>query len=214
MSEEKHVALVASRIESAPTEQTDATTRRVYIVELEDATTLLLTTYKPKESSQYLMMTEERCCKFLNFVNDDTSASANDIAFHNLMILYYRWITEEMNGNEGDDVHYVPPAQNNNEQVPTLQMVPIPKHLYDRLVHLGIFGADDVRGHNVGKSDYSKHLIQPWSIWRDYDLDPWSADIVKRILRHKEGESRITDLEKIKHICDELIRQEKYVKQE
>lgn len=64
-----------------------------------------------------------------------------------------------------------------------------------------------VRDYNVGTSDYSKHKIQPWDIWLDYNLNPWDADIIKRILRNKEGDSRKLDYEKIKHICDERIRQ-------
>jgi len=61
------------------------------------------------------------------------------------------------------------------------------------------------REYNVGHSDYSKRRIQPWDIWFEYGLNPWDADIVKRILRDK-GERRL-DYEKIKHICDERIRQ-------
>ena len=63
------------------------------------------------------------------------------------------------------------------------------------------------RVYNVGKSDYSKHLIQPWSIWIDYNLNAFDADIIKRVLRTKEGESRTLDYEKIIHICKERIRQ-------
>lgn len=71
----------------------------------------------------------------------------------------------------------------------------------------------DIREYNVGNSDYSKHKIQPWDIWREYSLNPWDADIVKRILRTKEEpgkskeDSRIMDYEKIIHICRERIRQ-------
>ena len=61
------------------------------------------------------------------------------------------------------------------------------------------------RDYNVGHSDYSKRRIQPWDIWLEYNLNPWDADIVKRVLRDK-GERRL-DYEKIKHICDERIRQ-------
>ena len=64
-----------------------------------------------------------------------------------------------------------------------------------------------VRDYNVGKSDYAKHKIQPWDIWKEYNLNPWDADIVKRVLRTKEGESRRLDYEKIIHICSERIRQ-------
>lgn len=78
--------------------------------------------------------------------------------------------------------------------------------LYERLRRLGILDCG-VRGHNVGASDYSRHVIQPWSIWLDYGLNPWDADIIKRVLRTKNGESRRLDYEKIIHICQERIRQ-------
>ena len=61
--------------------------------------------------------------------------------------------------------------------------------------------SENVRSYNVGKSDYSKHAIQPWDIWKEYNLNPWDADIVKRVLRSKEGEARTLDYEKIIHIC-------------
>ena len=73
--------------------------------------------------------------------------------------------------------------------------------------------AKDVRSFNVGSSDYAKHKIQPWDIWIEYHLNPFDADIVKRVLRTKqengmnEKEARILDYEKIKHICEERIRQ-------
>lgn len=60
---------------------------------------------------------------------------------------------------------------------------------------------ENVQSYNVGKSDYSKHAIQPWDIWKEYNLNPWDADIVKRVLRSKEGEARTLDYEKIIHIC-------------
>lgn len=61
--------------------------------------------------------------------------------------------------------------------------------------------SEKVQSYNVGKSDYAKHAIQPWDIWKDYNLNPWDADIVKRVLRSKEGEPRTLDYEKIIHIC-------------
>lgn len=66
---------------------------------------------------------------------------------------------------------------------------------------------NNVRDYNVGKSDYSKHKIQPWDIWLEYGLNPWDADIVKRVLRTKDGEDRKLDYEKIIHTCKERIRQ-------
>ena len=67
--------------------------------------------------------------------------------------------------------------------------------------------SEDIRGYNVGESDYSKHKIQPWDIWNEYKLNPFDADIVKRVLRHKKTDSRKMDYEKIIHICKERIRQ-------
>lgn len=65
----------------------------------------------------------------------------------------------------------------------------------------------DVRTYHVGASDYSKYKIQPWDVWLEYQLNPWDADIVKRVLRKKSTDARRLDYEKIKHICDERIRQ-------
>lgn len=65
--------------------------------------------------------------------------------------------------------------------------------------------SENVRSYNAGKSDYAGHAIQPWDIWKEYDLDPWDADIVKRVLRGKEGEARTLDYEKIIHICEYRI---------
>lgn len=67
--------------------------------------------------------------------------------------------------------------------------------------------SENVQSYNVGKSDYSKHAIQPWDIWKEYNLNPWDADIVKRVLRSKEGEARTLDYEKIIHICKYRIAQ-------
>lgn len=75
--------------------------------------------------------------------------------------------------------------------------------------------SENVQSYNVGKSDYSKHVIQPWDIWKEYNLNPWDADIVKRVLRSKEGEARTLDYEKIIHICkyriSELSKETKVV---
>lgn len=71
----------------------------------------------------------------------------------------------------------------------------------------------DPKSYNVGSSDYAKHKIQPWDIWEEYALNPWDADIIKRILRTKDEhgltaeEARVLDYQKIIHICHERIRQ-------
>lgn len=101
----------------------------------------------------------------------------------------------------------------NNEVIFNKPTEKIDNSLYYNLKRLGIIESEDVRKSNVGTSNYSKHIIQPWSIWLDYNLNPWDADIVKRVLRTKkesgksEIESRIMDYEKIIHICKERIRQ-------
>lgn len=92
--------------------------------------------------------------------------------------------------------------------------VKIDYSLYKELKYLGIIHEHiekDVRSFNIGNSDYSKHLIQPWTIWLDYpELTSWDHDIIKRVLRTKKGESRISDYEKIIHICEERLRQLKF----
>lgn len=88
-------------------------------------------------------------------------------------------------------------------------MKEISDEFYAKLKHLGVINDEynNVRNHNVGTSDYSEHIIQPWTIWLDWNLNPWDADIIKRVLRNKFDESRIQDYEKIMHICQERIRQ-------
>lgn len=87
-------------------------------------------------------------------------------------------------------------------------MKEISNELYAKLLHLGIINEhNDIRTHNIGTSDYSQHLIQPWAVWQDWNLNPWDADIIKRVLRNKLGSSRKEDYEKIIHICQERIRQ-------
>ena len=93
-------------------------------------------------------------------------------------------------------------TENSNEQA----TVEIPLELYERLDYLGII-PNDVRKSNVGESNYSKHTIQPWSIWLDWDLNPWDADIIKRTLRSKTEKDRYDDYVKIMHICSERLRQ-------
>lgn len=69
------------------------------------------------------------------------------------------------------------------------------------------------RNHNVGSSNYSKLTIQPWDVWKAWNLNPWDADMVKRIGRTKHipnmtiQEARIEDYEKIIHNCEERIHQ-------
>jgi len=66
---------------------------------------------------------------------------------------------------------------------------------------------------NVGASDYASRSIQPWDIWAAFSLNPWDADIIKRVLRVKNEDNltplgaRIQDYKKIRHVCEERIHQ-------
>lgn len=94
----------------------------------------------------------------------------------------------------------------------TNPQVTIDFELYKELRKLGIIHdckeEVDIRSFNIGNSNYSKHTIQPWSIWLDYpELTSWDHDIIKRVLRTKKGETRTMDYNKIIHDCNERIRQ-------
>lgn len=100
------------------------------------------------------------------------------------------------------------------ETEPEKAKIQIDWELYQKLKYLGIIPSEE-RTHNVGASDYSKHIIQPWSIWLDYpDLTSWDHDIIKRILRTKKGELKELDYEKIIHICEERLRQLKFKRED
>ena len=94
-------------------------------------------------------------------------------------------------------------------------LIELNKKEIDRLIELGVLktSKSSCQDYNIGKSDYSEHVIQPWNIWMEYNLNPWDADIIKRVLRTKEEsgisleKSRIMDYKKIIHICKERLRQ-------
>lgn len=96
-----------------------------------------------------------------------------------------------------------------------IQLVKQNKSIIEHLVTLGVIPTKGsiCRCMNIGKSNYAKHLIQAWTIWMEYHLNPWDADIVKRVLRTKAEpgmtlqESRKLDYQKIIHVCQERIRQ-------
>lgn len=94
---------------------------------------------------------------------------------------------------------------------PTTKTITISTTLFNNLVLLGIipFDADSeqVRSHNVGESNYSDYVIQPYAVWLDWSLNAWDADIVKRICRQKSTESQTIKYNKIIHICQERLRQ-------
>lgn len=53
-------------------------------------------------------------------------------------------------------------------------MAEIDDNLYNELKRVRIITdeLDDIRNDNVGFSNYSDHIIQPWSIWIDWNLNP------------------------------------------
>ena len=73
----------------------------------------------------------------------------------------------------------------------------------------------DTRNYNIGNSNYSSMPkgYQPWDLWRVYHMNPFDADILKRLLRTKiepgmtPQESRKLDYQKIIHVCQERINQ-------
>lgn len=89
------------------------------------------------------------------------------------------------------------------------------EHTIKKLIEFGVLKTDihSCRDNHVGKSDYSHKIIQPWTLWLEYKLNAWDADIIKRILRTKEEagmspeEARKMDYKKIIHDSQERIRQ-------
>lgn len=66
------------------------------------------------------------------------------------------------------------------------------------------FEEQDAQKKQVGGNHYQVAAIQPWDIMAAYGLDPWSANVVKYILRfpYKAGRQ---DLEKAQHYIEYLI---------
>lgn len=64
-----------------------------------------------------------------------------------------------------------------------------------------------VRDYNVGSSNYAEMEIQPWDVMESMGiLKPYLiGDIIKRVMRLKDGEDKKLDYEKIIHICEKLI---------
>ena len=77
------------------------------------------------------------------------------------------------------------------------------------------FEAEEIRNHHVGNSNYSQMPkgYQPWDLWKIFHMNPFDADILKRLLRTKTEpgmtpqESRKLDYQKIIHVCQERINQ-------
>ena len=78
---------------------------------------------------------------------------------------------------------------------------------YDNLIEKD----DQPLSYNIGSSNYAQMTIQPWEVWEAWNLNPWEADVVKRIARTKkiegksELESKLEDWQKIEHIAKFMI---------
>lgn len=92
------------------------------------------------------------------------------------------------------------------------RIIELNKDRINKLVKLGILRIEETscQDSNVGESNYSEHIIQPWHIWQEYNLNGFDADIIKRTLRTKSTDPREMDYKKIIHICQERLRQLQY----
>lgn len=68
----------------------------------------------------------------------------------------------------------------------------------------GMEDAGDVMAKQVGGTHYKGANFQPWDIFMQYKLDPWSANVVKYILRFPKKAGK-QDLEKAKHYIEYLL---------
>jgi hypothetical protein len=68
----------------------------------------------------------------------------------------------------------------------------------------GLEDCGDSLARQVGGSHYKVAAIQPWDVMAAYGLDPWSANVLKYLLRfpYKAGRQ---DLEKAQHYIEYLI---------
>lgn len=68
----------------------------------------------------------------------------------------------------------------------------------------GMEDAGDVMAKQIGGTHYKGAKMQPWDIFMQYKLDPWSANVVKYILRFPKKAGK-QDLEKAKHYIEYLL---------
>jgi hypothetical protein len=62
---------------------------------------------------------------------------------------------------------------------------------------------DKLRETQVG-GDHYKGKIEPWDVMMDWNLDPWLANVIKYIQRHRKKAGK-EDLEKAKHYLEYAI---------
>ena len=57
----------------------------------------------------------------------------------------------------------------------------------------------------VGGDHYVRHAIQPWDVIEEYDLNFFTGNAVKYLLRDKPGTRRVEDLQKAIHYIEHEI---------
>lgn len=127
---------------------------------------------------------------------------------------YFKKVDNQSERNQeqrpsGGSTHYYELPKNATELSHSMGEIKINDDTIRQLLILGIIEYDNnsVRSSNIGASNYAQHIIQPWSIIQDWELNYWDGDIIKRVLRTKNTDSRKMDYQKIIHICEERIRQ-------
>lgn len=96
----------------------------------------------------------------------------------------------------------------------TPDAAPGPRIDDDAVAGVGADGPEPVQAwdatYRPPPSHYAADGIDPWAIWRAFDLNPWEANLVKYVCRagKKPGESRLKDLLKAKDYLNYLIEQE------
>ena len=80
----------------------------------------------------------------------------------------------------------------------------IVKEIEDANLKHGQEDCGDSLSRQVGGNHYKVAAIQPWDVMAAYGLDPWSANVLKYLLRfpYKAGRQ---DLEKAQHYIEYLI---------
>ena len=64
-----------------------------------------------------------------------------------------------------------------------------------------------VQRYQVGGDHYLRHAIQPWDIIDCYRLDFYEGNVLKYLLRRKDGGNRLEDLQKAQHYLARCIEQ-------
>ena len=149
--------------------------------------------------------------KRITFVDDDLDTRSIEIKNFNT---YFKKVDNQLERNQkqrplGGSTHYYELPENATELSHAIGEIKIIDDTMRQLLVLGIIEYDNnsVRNSNIGASNYAQHIIQPWSIIQDWELNYWDGDIIKRVLRTKNTDSRKMDYQKIIHICEERIRQ-------